>query len=162
MIHNSYNRVALSLERMNMPAYIGIFVALKLLLGYLSSHINFSVTNEPITKGFFEFGNIYAEFFLIVILAPIFETYLGQYLFFKNLTGRLPQWAIVLLSGLVFGLLHHYNIGYVLYAIPSGLLLSVSYAFRLRSNPFVSTTLIHAAYNLIVFIDNNWISVGRS
>jgi membrane protease YdiL (CAAX protease family) len=156
MTHNTYNRVALSLARMNMPAYVTIFVVLKLLLGYLSSHINFSLTNEPITKGFFEFGNIYAAFFIIVIVAPIVETYLTQYLFFKNLTGRLPQWTIILLSGLVFGLLHHYNIGYILYAIPSGLLLSVSYAFRLHSNPFVCTTLIHAIYNLIGFVFNNW------
>lgn len=156
MTHNTYGKVALSLARMNMHAYIAIFVVLKLLLGYLSSHINFNLTNEPITKGMFEFGNVYAAFFTIVIVAPIVETYLTQHLFFKNLAGRLPQWVIILFSGMVFGLLHHYNIGYVLYAIPSGLLLSMSYAFRLHSNPFVCTTLIHAVYNLICFVVNNW------
>lgn len=156
MTHSIYKRIALSLEGMNVPTYVGLFVALKLLLTYLSNLINISAANEPITSGFFEFRNTYEALITIVVVAPLVETYLIQYLFFKYLTGRLPQWTIIVLSGLVFGLMHHYSIGYVLYAIPSGLLLSSSYAFRLRSKPFVCTTLIHAVYNLIGFILNNW------
>ncbi len=157
MIQSIYKKILFSLERMNMALYIGIFVALKVSLNYLSKLIDVNVSGEPIAKGFFDFGNIYAAFFLIVILAPLIETYLVQYLFFKNLTGRLPQWAIILLSAFVFGLLHHYNIGYILYAFLSGLLLSVSYSFRLHSNPFVCTALIHSVYNLIGFAINKWI-----
>jgi membrane protease YdiL (CAAX protease family) len=156
MIRSSCSRIALILERMNTPAYVGIFVVLKLVLAYFSNRINVSVTNESITKELVEFPNIYVAFGTIVLFAPPVETYLSQYLFFKNLTGRVPQWAIILLSALVFGLLHTYSIGYVLYAIPSGILLSLSYALRLRSNPFVCTTLIHAVYNLIGFVVNNW------
>jgi len=153
----SYRRIVLSLERMNIPAYVGIFVALKLLLAYFSNQINVRVTNESLTKELVEFPNIYVAFGVIVLFAPPLETYLSQYLFFKNLKGRIPQWAIILLSAFVFGLLHTYSIGYVIYAIPSGMLLSLSYALRIHSNPFVCTTLIHAVYNLIGFVINNWV-----
>jgi len=157
MIHSIHKKMLFSLERMNMAIYVCVFVALKVSLTYLSNLINVNATGQPITKGFFDFGNIYVAFFSIVILAPLLETYLVQYLFFKNLTGRLPQWAIIVLSALVFGVLHHYNIGYVLYAFLSGLLLSISYSLRLRSNPFVCTALIHSVYNLVGFVINNGI-----
>ena len=154
MTHRIAKRLALGLEGMNIPTYVGIFVALKLLVSHVFDFIHISVTDESITKDLFEFRNIYEALIVIVLIAPVVETYLVQHLFFKYLIGRWPQWAIIVLSAVVFGLFHHYNVGYVLYGIASGLLLSASYAFRLRSNPFVCTALIHACYNLTGFIIN--------
>ena len=51
---------------------------------------------------------------------------------------------------------HYYNVGYVVYAFFSSLILSTSYALKIRANPFVHTAVIHAVYNLFEFIYNRW------
>jgi membrane protease YdiL (CAAX protease family) len=156
MIQGINERIALGLERMNMGIYVGIFVALKIALAYVSEQIYFALTNDSIATGSVEIGNIYFSVFAVAMLGPLIETYLVQYLFFKHLLGRISLWWIVILSAFVFALFHTYNIGYVFYAFFSGLILSTSYALRLRSNPFVSTLLIHSVYNLLGFIYNYW------
>jgi membrane protease YdiL (CAAX protease family) len=156
MIHSIHGRIGIRLERMNMALFVGIFVAFKAALAYVSEQIYFNLTNESIASGLIEIGNIYFTFVVVIIFGPLIETYLIQYLFFKYLLGRISQWLIVVLSAFVFALFHTYNIGYVFYAFFSGLILSTSYALRRRSNPFVCTLVIHSIYNLLGFIYNNW------
>jgi len=156
MILNIHQRLRVDLERMNMAVYVAIFVALKVALWYGVEYFYFGFTNESIAREPVEIGNIYFTFIAITIFGPALETYLIQYLFFKHLSGRLSHWWIVILSAVVFALFHTYNLGYVLYAFLSGLILSISYLLRLRSNPFVSTLLIHSLYNLLGFIYNHW------
>ena len=149
-------RIVVELERMNTMLYVGIFVALKLVLNQVSRLINFSVTGQPITKGFEDIVNVNITFLVAVIAGPIIETYLAQYLFFKYLSGRCNKWLIVVMSAIFFAFMHHYNAGYIVYAFFSGLLLSTSYAIRLDKNPFVCTVLIHSMHNLAIFLINNW------
>lgn len=137
MILNMYERFAHGMGRLNMAVYVGMFVALKLALWYVSEHLYFSFANQSIANEPVNLGNIYVTFIGITILGPLLETYLTQYLFFKYLSGRISQWLIVVLSAIVFALFHTYNLGYVIYAFFSGLILSTSYALRLRSNPFL-------------------------
>jgi len=156
MILNVHQRLGVNLERMNMAAYVAIFVALKAALWYGAECLYFGFTTESIASEPVEIGNVYITFVTITIFGPALETYLIQYLFFKHLSGHLSNWLIVIISAVVFALFHTYNLGYVLYAFLSGLILSISYALRLRSNPFVSTLLIHSLYNLLGFIYNHW------
>jgi len=156
MIPSFHERLGIGLGQMNIVLYVGIFVASKVVLAYASEQLYFGLTNESIASGSIEIGNIYFTFFAVAILGPLIETYLIQYLFFKHLMGRISQWLIVLLSAFAFALFHTYNLGYIFYAFFSGLILSTSYALRLRSNPFVCTLMIHSVYNLLGLIYNNW------
>jgi membrane protease YdiL (CAAX protease family) len=154
MVQTNLKTTAIGLEQMNVFVYIFIFVGLKILWSETAEQMHGTLAEEPLVNGYFEFSNHYEAFFAVVVFAPLIETYLNQYLFFKYLSRHLSVWAIVLVSGLFFGLMHFYSIGYILYAIPAGVLLSTSYALRLRSNPFVCTCLIHSVYNLIGFLSD--------
>lgn len=145
-------RTFLNLEKLNTVFYVAIFFLLKIAWGYAGDRIFFAVRGESFSKGTVDLENEYLAFVLVIIAAPVIETYLTQHLFFKYLLPYLSRWTIVLISAIVFAMFHHYNVGYVVYAFFSGLILSTSYALKIRSNPFVCTSLIHAAYNLFGFI----------
>lgn len=156
MTRTGVHRISSSLEKMNTGLYVMLFVMAKLLLNYASNVVNLRVTDEPLTKGFDEVIDEQFTFVLVVLVAPLLETFLAQHLFFKYLSDRLNKWVIVVLSALFFAAFHHYNVGYVFYAFLSGLLLSTSYALRLRANAFVCTALIHSVHNFIGFVYNYW------
>jgi membrane protease YdiL (CAAX protease family) len=153
MTRGIHEKIFVGLERLNTVFYVAIFVVLKILWGYVSDHIYFAVSGgESFSREEKDLGSEYLAFFVVTIAAPLVETYLIQYLFFKYLSQYLNQMAIIVISAIAFGLFHHYNVGYVVYAFFSGLILSTSYAIKIRSNPFVCTSLIHAVYNLFGFL----------
>ena len=90
--------IGLRLASMNTALYITLFVVLKLLLNYASNVVNRLAEREPLTTGFEEIVNAHMTFIVVVVGAPLLETYVSQYLFFKYLSGRLNNWLIVLLS----------------------------------------------------------------
>ena len=94
--------IGLRLASMNTALYITLFVVLKLLLNYASNVVNRLAEREPLTTGFEEIVNAHMTFIVVVVGAPLLETYVSQYLFFKYLSGRLNNWLIVLLSALFF------------------------------------------------------------
>lgn len=105
-------------------------------------------------------------FFMVVILAPLIETLLCQTLIIEVLKRLIPhrvQWktrAILILSALVFGLMHMPNIPYTFSNFWSGIVLAQTYflAGRKGLSPFWSTATVHAGRNLIVFILMNVIA----
>lgn len=147
--------IRLRMERLNDVAYISVFVAIKLLVAYLFSLVALEFLGRSIMSDTPEWGTRTQSFITIVLLGPLAETYFCQHLFFKYLPRYLSGGGIILLSAIVFGLLHSYNSVYVLYAFFSGLLLSLSYYYRLNSHPFVIVYLIHSIYNLLTFLLNN-------
>jgi membrane protease YdiL (CAAX protease family) len=156
MTHSFYRRLGLGLERVNIATFVALFVTAKLLVSYIFARLAFVISDNPITHGFPDLGNDYVAFVTIVLIGPLIETFLFQYIFFKNLDGNLGHTKIVLLSALIFSLFHLYNLSSFLYAFFSGSLLSISYACRIRSSPFACTFLIHAFYNLAAFVVNHW------
>lgn len=109
----------------------------------------------PVMADFGDVGNVFYEFIAIVLLAPLFETFLLQHLPFVWLEKRLRPAYIILLSSLVFSLLHHYNIGYMISAFFVGMLYSGAYYLKREANPFLSVFIIHAGYNGFTFVWNN-------
>jgi uncharacterized protein len=95
-----------------------------------------------------------------VIIAPIFETFLGQYLPYhflkrvKYLNDR--EYLILLISAVFFGLIHFYSVFYIIYAFLLGLVLMYGYMARIDSDDktFVLVAVSHALLNLGIFIRN--------
>ncbi len=95
---------------------------------------------------------------LAVIIAPIIETLIFQHLVFlifrkwihiKNKYG----WAI-LVSSILFGLGHMYNVIYIIFAFLQGLTLAYCYYFYKRNivKAFWSTAIVHAIHNGMVVL----------
>lgn len=114
------------------------------------------LTEQVTEKG--ETGPDTNLFVLILIIAPILETYFSQHLVFKIM----QHWSVtkkkygiyIILSSLIFGVLHTYSASYVVYAFTVGLILSYTYYFYCK-NPgiaFWSTALIHFLRNSIAYI----------
>jgi membrane protease YdiL (CAAX protease family) len=143
------------MEKLNDVVYILLFVAIKLLVAYLFSLVALEFLGRSIMSDTPEWGTRTQAFITIVLLGPFVETYFCQYLFFKYLSRYFSGGVIILLSAIVFGLLHTYNSVYIAYAFFSGLLLSLSYYYRLNSHPYVFAFLIHSIYNLLTFLLNN-------
>ncbi len=141
-----------TLEGLNNPTYIFVFVVAKLIVAYLFSLLVLEYSGKSITSGFLEFRTETEHFIASVLLAPVLETYFFQYLFFQYLSRYFKNFVIVFISAFVFSLYHFYNSWYIGYAFVSGLLLSASYCYRPNAYPFLITFLIHSIYNFSAFL----------
>jgi hypothetical protein len=97
-----------------------------------------------------------AFFITAVILAPLFETTIGQYLPFK-IIGKFTKSKklTIILSALIFSLIHLPVIGFLLSAFLVGLIFSWGYVLKTtdkNNKPFVLITISHSIHNLIAFI----------
>lgn len=91
---------------------------------------------------------------VLVIIAPFLETLIFQALVIEivlKVNKKAVKWAIVL-SALVFGLAHSYNIFYVFATFIIGLFYAWLYVFfklHRKENAFLFVSLIHLTNNLI-------------
>lgn len=93
---------------------------------------------------------------LIIIVAPIIETILFQYLPII-LTRKFiiqKKWVVITLSALLFSIFHIYNITYFFMALIGGLLMGTFYhiAEYKKLSPILFTFLLHASYNMYGYI----------
>lgn len=108
-------------------------------------------------------------FFFTVILAPILETFIFQFLTIESIIWifrkmKIPYEMIfsIIISGVAFGSSHAYNIYYVLVAILIGLLYGVYYfiaRYHQKMNAFLTICIIHSISNLIGFIVDDWLGL---
>ncbi|MDR7209341.1 CPBP family intramembrane glutamic endopeptidase [Flavobacterium piscis] len=133
------------------------YLFLTVLNGYFFNWVNntfFNFTNET-ENGLRDFS--YNEkFMLIVIIAPLVETVIFQYLPIRILEKlRLENnWVKIILTSLLFSLFHFYNPIYVAMTFVSGMLLNKFYLeSRAKSKfYFVLTALLHSMYNLYGYL----------
>ena len=97
------------------------------------------------------------EFVLVVIIAPILETLIFQYLPFYYLKKYKPIYT-VLISSILFGLAHAYSTIYMIYGFTVGLLFisACYYSIRKNINPFLLIAFSHFIYNFFAFCMNNF------
>ena len=98
-----------------------------------------------------------SSWILIIVLAPIVETLLNQYLPFL----LIQKWSLtrnkyglyIFTSAIVFGLCHTYSLRYMIFAFSVGLILGYTYFFYSKTPKiaFWSTTLIHSLRNGLTF-----------
>ena len=95
-------------------------------------------------------------FLSALLLAPIFETLIFQHAYFLLIRRLKIKWNIIVIfvSAAIFGLMHYYSIGYIVFATSIGFVLMVAYlVFAYRGeNAFWSVTLLHAARNSMSLI----------
>ena len=98
------------------------------------------------------------SWFVIIIIAPLFETFINQYVPFKifqNYDWLKTKYGLYILSSaLVFGLMHWYSIQYIIFAFSVGLVFGYSYFFYSKTpiKAFWSTTLLHSLRNTLSFL----------
>lgn len=98
------------------------------------------------------------SWFVLGIIAPVFETFINQYLPFKlfqNYDKLKNKYGLyILTSSIVFGLMHWYSIQYIIFAFSIGLVLGYCYFFynKTPNKAFWSTTLLHSLRNTFSFL----------
>lgn len=138
-------------------------VLLIILLNFLNNYI-FSVFSDlfdvPLNQGFEDHYTFNEKLVLFVIVGPLVETLLLQYVvieIFKSTKIALKYCC--LLSALVFALLHLYNVFYFLYAFVSGLLFAFLYIRgKSERNSILLVLIAHTIYNGIAFIMKSYLS----
>jgi hypothetical protein len=94
-----------------------------------------------------------SSWILVIVLAPILETLLNQYLPFwliqKWSWTRNKYGLYIFASAIVFGLCHTYSLQYMIFAFSVGIILGYTYFFYSKTpkTAFWSTTLIHSLRN---------------
>jgi Type II CAAX prenyl endopeptidase Rce1-like len=130
-----------------------IIILYEVVAGFIYSHYNIVLENPFAKQPFI------LTLFGLIILAPLFETWLCQYLplrFLKkwigNETGIKPVYISI--SGLFFASQHFYSIWYVVAMVMPGLMLAYCFYhfYKLYQSLIVSfwfTAILHAIINLV-------------
>lgn len=94
-------------------------------------------------------------FFMLLILCPLIETFLFQFLIIKiahDILG-IKYYISIVISALAFGLIHNYGISYQIHAFVIGLLLAYSFVIYENKNTssYMMVVVLHAIRNLAGF-----------
>jgi uncharacterized protein len=107
-----------------------------------------------------EFSSNIEAFVMPVLIAPLLETFLFQFLIiyqtYESYKGKNVKLLAISISAVLFGLSHFYSIHYVAFGIIAGYFLSYVFCyFREKTNypsVILYVTIIHLISNLLVFI----------
>lgn len=132
-------------------------VIFNLLMSLFFSSIAHFFFDKEMLEGFKNnFGSTLKEQVLwIVIIAPFFETLFYQYAIIETANKIVNPFISCIISALIFGLSHTYNIFYFLFAVITGFLFAtIYYAGSITKRGIFYTILAHSIYNAIAFILN--------
>jgi membrane protease YdiL (CAAX protease family) len=137
----------------NKMVLICIAVLSTLFMSILVSFVSRFFFDESLTEGFIKFKSYREAFFLGVLLAPFLETLILQAAIIETAKKRMPVFFACLLSALIFGSIHFYNIFYFFYGVLAGLLFAYLYYIgTLNKKGFVITVTAHMLHNFVAFI----------
>ncbi len=140
------------MRRMNDVLFTAIFLTMALSITYATGELSKIIVNQSINKGFSPFKSTMEEFITVILIAPVLETFLFQYLPFKLTRKWMSPVLSILLCGVIFSALHTYNWFYMLSAGIVGLLLGTAYYLKIDSGrAFIIVTAIHLFNNSVVF-----------
>ena len=135
--------------------FIGFLLAMQLftlvtnaILSYLGISGDFNFESLP--------KDTISLLLVVVILSPFIETLtqaIPIWIFIKS-RFKYAELIIYLLSATLFAVQHYYNIIYMFFTFSMGLILVKAYLkFRkLSKYPYLLTSILHGAHNLIIFI----------
>jgi hypothetical protein len=138
-----------------LPLFFVIFI-IDLVFHLLVSYI-VTIHNPEILNVFDKKMSLTEIFILSVIIGPLMETFLFQYLIIEILSffRRIKVNTIVIISSLAFSLIHYYNFIYISVTFLSGVIYA-SYYLYLKTEkqkfPFLYIFSLHSLYNFSVFI----------
>ena len=99
----------------------------------------------------------YRYTFLVIVIAPIVETYLFQRLPIEFFKKRIKSvWIVILISAALFGIAHMQSLFVILQSFVAGVVLAVAYLVYRKNHSikeaFWVTAIIHSLKNLSTFI----------
>ena len=155
-----YNSPLSKFKNFNILTQLLLFTILLLLVGEALESLFLIIYKKDIFK--IDFGNssIGYIFFEVVFLAPLIETFFIQFLlleFFLFILFKFKRsfFFSILLSGLVFGILHQYNVAYMIALTILGWIFGFIYIFykiNKKINPFLGVLITHTLYNVIILL----------
>lgn len=132
-----------------------ILLCIELIYTIVASYISNLIDPQYIDSNPIVNESLEVIFILSVIIAPIVETFIFQFLIIEILLlFKVKHFAIIVISGLLFAVAHFYNLAYILAIVFPGLLFAWYYLYLKvhKKNAFLSVTLLHACSNLFAFI----------
>lgn len=140
-------------KRNGLIAFLIIFLIDNLYTFLISYIVNIY---DPSILDVFNFKSLHEAFILSVLIGPLLETFLFQYLIIETLCKfKLNNNLIIWISAILFALTHNYNLIYLLAAIFPGILYASYYLYlkkENRKNIFFTIYALHSLTNLVVFI----------
>ncbi len=128
--------------------YMFLSFIIRILLEQLVTFIPISPTDIQIPSNIFE---IIAEIITTCIFAPVFEEIMFRFGLYKKLNKKLNIFISILLTSIVFALIHIYNIdGFI---ILLGISLIWNYSFY-KTNNLIYPILLHLIHNLYAVSNN--------
>lgn len=115
-----------------------------------------------------EYGNnmeayvLWEQILLLLIIAPLAETYIFQKLFLEGLCSLTKRkWLSALLIAILFGLAHHYSVPYMVKTFIAGLLYCYLYLTikEKGANAYWYTVFAHFIFNLVAFLLNRFTEI---
>tara|TARA_R110000744_G_scaffold297985_1_gene407682 strand:- start:53 stop:508 length:456 start_codon:yes stop_codon:yes gene_type:complete len=111
----------------------------------------------PLEKSIFTGKSFFFKFFIAVVLAPLYETFIFQYIPIKiigyiKIKKKIYSYAIAILaSGLLFGIVHAKNPIYAIFGFIVGCIFAymfILFSIRKDFNPFLAVVILHGTVNL--------------
>jgi uncharacterized protein len=115
-------------------------------ISYRPNEPSFDFKNNPIL-----------DFLMVIVIAPLLETLLNQYLVIEILSTikyfKKRKLLVVMLSAFIFGVVHSYSISYMINMFFVGYILAIAFLLKMKQGyAFGYVTFIHAIRNFVVFI----------
>jgi hypothetical protein len=145
-------------------AYFSIF---SILYSFISSKLIEYLKIDEINIGGITFKSITQEIFVGLVIGPIIETLIFQFVIYKiifYIKGNIQKYLLkkecqflgfyILISSILFAISHSYSVYYILLMIIPGAVLSYAFYFFKKNYtyPVLYTFLIHFIHNLFIFI----------
>ena len=96
---------------------------------------------------------------LAIFIGPLFETLIFQELTISSVRALItrPRYNFcisIIISALLFSLIHLYSVYYMIYTFFFGIILALAYYISIyrKQNAFLTLFLIHVIWNSIVFV----------
>lgn len=149
-----------SLKKTNRITFVLVVTMVSFIVGFILSRVFGYFRESDITLLNFpdQEESMVMLFFSTVILTPLIETFLNQFLPYhllkkiKYLSER--NYLILLISALFFGILHMYSLFYIIFGFLLGIVFMYGYMVRIKSDnkTFYLIAVTHSLFNLGVFI----------
>lgn len=149
------NRIFNQIQNLTIPKLVIVAYFINLIVSVLFGYVLFPEQKDnPNDLP----DNIY--FVASILVAPLLETWLVQYSIMEyGYKWTKKYWPGILVSIVVFSVLHHYSVPYMLKTLISGAVYtSVYFVCMIRKwNGFLWISIVHMVYNLTALVVNYFI-----
>ena len=152
-LHTINRRYSFLLQKLSNNSVI-MLVLLAVVVNVLITSL-FSFVLFPNHSAGPKIDSLIEHFFIAVILSPLVETALVQYLVINFIINKIKNSSLLacIVSSVIFAAFHHYSFAYVLKTFLSGFLYGTLYLTTIQknSNAFLVTSIAHSIFNTVGF-----------